>query len=369
MSVAETRNGPKYSSPLFTIEEVARIHEDEAIEESLLTKPRWMGIDEEGMIYVFDGVSSFEESRLIAFDPGGNFSHVIGRMGHGPGEYRDPDLLSISRGVISIYDPALRRISWFSTDGSFLHLFTCAPDDALPRRAYLDPENNQILIYFSITPRGNTRRAVTLSSDGEPVGTIESPRVRSYSGLELNEGKWSTPNHFGGDAMIDYSPTHGIMRTTGYDAVIEWYGLSGELHKVFRLGLEPGPVTEDDRALADNYFRELFLDGSPLGEDLYREWKRIDRFPKSRAFWNVATIDEYGYLWLEDPSNQFHQTERHYLVVTPDGEYLGDCVLPQGMGRISRGYYLLMDIEWRGEKQALIVYRLKPEIEDLKFPM
>ncbi len=331
-----------------------------------------MGIDEDGMIYVFDGVSFFGESRLLAFDQDGLFSHVIGRMGHGPGEYRDPDLLSISKGIITLYDPALRRISLFSTDGSFLRLFTCAPDKALPGQAYLDSENNQILIYFSRTSRGNVRRAVTLSSDGEPVGIIETPGVRPYSGLELNDGKWSTPHHFCGDAMINYSPDHGIMISTGYDAVVEWYGLTGELTRVFRLGLEPGPVTEEDRALADSYFRNLFLDGNPLGEDLYREWKRVERFPKSRAFWNAASIDEYGYLWLTDPSSHFHPTEKHYRVVSPDGEYLGDCFLPPGLpqdlGRISYGHYLLIDIDWDGEGQNLIVYRLKPGIEGLQFP-
>ncbi|MFC1529507.1 6-bladed beta-propeller [Gemmatimonadota bacterium] len=373
VSVAETMNGPKYSSPLFTVEEVARIHEDESIQQSLLTGPRWMGIDEEGMIYVFDGMSHSEESRLVVFDQVGCFSHVIGRTGYGPGEYRDPDLLSISRGVISLYDAELRRISWFSTDGEFLRLFTCAPDESLPGQAYLDSENYQILIYRTRTSRRTiNKRAITLSPDGEPCGIVETQRVRSYAGLELNEGLWTTPPHFCGSAMIDYSPDHDIMCTTGNEAVVEWYGLAGELQKVFRLGLEPGPVTEEDRALADSYFRDLFLVGSQLGEDLYREWKRRERFPKSRAFWNDASIDEYGYLWLTDPSSHFHPTVKHYRVVAPDGEYLGDCFLPNGLpqrfGRISRGHYLLMDIDWRGERQDLIVYRLKPAIEGLQFP-
>jgi len=371
VSVAETMNGPKYSSPLFTVEEVARVHEDESIQQSLLTRPRWMGIDEDGMIYVFDG-APYEESRLVVFDQEGFFSHVIGRMGYGPGEYRDPVLISISDGIISLYDAALRRISWFSTDGAFLRLFTCAPDESIPRRAYLDSENNQILIYYSSTSSECASRVVTLSSEGELLGTIETPWIRLYSGMRLGTERYQTPPHFSGIPQINFLAELGVMVTTGYDGIIEWYDLSGDVTRIYRLGLEQGPVTEEDHALADSYFRNLWLGVNQTGEDLYQSWLKKDKYPPTRAFWNDASIDEYGYLWLTDPASHFHPTIKHYRVVSPDGEYLGDCFLPkdlpQEFGRISYGHYLQMDIDRRSERQDLIVYRLKPAIEGFQFP-
>ncbi len=87
-----------------------------------------------------------------------------------------------------------------------------------------------------------------------------------------------------------------------------------------------------------------------------------------RAFWNGVQIDEYGYLWLEDPSSHFHPTESMFRVVDPRGEYLGDCVLPKRNGRVSRGYYLLIDIDYQTGEQNLIVYRLNPAVEGLTYP-
>lgn len=368
VTVAETRNGPKYSHPIFTVEEVVRVKEDESVEGSLLTRPLWMGIDEDGMIYVLDGIALFHETRLVVYNQNGSYSHVIGREGRGPGEYLAPKLISTSKGTVTLFERSLRRISWFSRDGSFIRLLSCAPGKALPDMAYIDSDENQILINATRTDNWISQMAVVYSSDEELLGTIESPRVRRYDSMVMGNGKWATPSHFNGRAIFNYSPIHGLMYTDGNEAIVNWYNLSGELIKVYDLGMESGPVTDADIALADSYFRKLWLDGNPIGEDLYRAWVKKDKFPKSRAFWNGATVDEFGYLWLEDPSSSFHESERHYRVVNPNGEYLGDCFLPQGMGRISNGHYLLIDLHLDSEEQNLIVYQLVSTVEELKYP-
>ncbi|MFC1559349.1 6-bladed beta-propeller [Gemmatimonadota bacterium] len=366
--IAETKNGPKYSDPLFSLEEVARIQEDVSNEDTLLAQPRWMGIDEEGMIYVFDGVYSRHESRLIVYHPDGTFSHVIGRGGRGPGEYMYPKLVSTREGTVTIFEPSLRRLSQFSRTGTFQRLFTSTPGDALPDVAYLDDHDKQIIIYSTRTDRWSSQQAVTYSIDGVELGLIESPRVPRHDGMRFREGLWNTPSQFCGRAMMGYSPLHGIMYTDGNEAAVKWYDLSGELKKVFDFGMASGPVSESDRELADSYFRNLWLDGNPLGADLYNAWIKEDNFPKFRAFWNDFSIDEYGYLWLEDPSSQFSATERFLRVVSPEGEYLGNCTLPQGEGKISNGHYLLIDRDLDSDEWRLIVYKLIPTLEGLNYP-
>jgi len=365
---AKTRNGPKYSNPIFTLEEVARIQEDESNEDTLLAQPRWMGIDEEGMIYVFDGVYSRGEARLVVYHPDGIFSHVIGRGGRGPGEYMNPVLVSAREGIVTILEPSLRRLSQFSRAGTFQRLLTYPPGEALPDIAYLDEQDKQIIVYSTRTDSWSSLQAVTYSADGDELGYIESPRVPRYDGMHFREGFWSTPSHFCGRAMSGYSPLHGIMYTDGNEAVVKWYDLSGKIIKVFDLGMASGPVSESDRALADSYFRNLWLDGNPLGADLYNAWIKEDNFPEIRAYWNDFTVDEFGYLWLEDPSSQFHATERYVRVVSPEGEYLGDASFPQGVSRISNGYYLLIDRDLDSEEWRLVVYKLMPAVDGLTFP-
>jgi len=366
--IAETRGGPKYSDPIFSIEEVVRIREEESEEGSLLIRPQWMGLDEDEMIYVFDGFSAFNETRLVVYNQNGSYSHVIGRKGRGPGEYLDPQLISINKGTVTLFERSLRRISRFSRDGSFIRLFTCAPSEAPPDKVYLDSDENRVIIYATRTGNWNSQKAVVYSPEGKLLGTVETPRVRRYDGMETSRAKVQTPPHFNGQALINYSTIHGILTTDGNEAVVNWYDFSGELVKVYDLGLKSGPVTEEDRALADSYFRNLWLDGGPVGEELYRSWVKEDKFPQSRAFWNGATIDKFGYLWLDDPSSHFHATERHYRVVNPDGEYLGDCYLPQGNVRITRGHYLLINENIRTGERNLIVYRIIPTVNGLEYP-
>jgi hypothetical protein len=198
------------------------------------------------------------------------------------------------------------------------------------------------------------------------IGSIETPRIKSYWGLDTPRWQLSTPPRFCGQAQLLFETERGILLSTGHDPHLEWYNLTGTMHTEYRLGLEPGPVSDEDRELAETYFRALFLTGSPVGEEYYEAWQKADQYPKTRAFWSDVQIDEYGYLWLEDPASHFHKTERFYRVVSPEGEYLGDCALPQGWVRFSYGHYLVIDMDM--EKQDFIVYRLVPAVDGFVYP-
>ncbi len=378
VTVAKTTNGPKYSSPIFTVEEVARIQEDESIVQSLLTRPLWMGIDEGGMIYVLDGFGSFEEVRLLVFHRDGTYSHQIGRYGSGPGDYSNPQFLTISNDILTLYEYRHRRISWFSTDGPFIDLFTCAPGNALPERAILTEEGNQILIDFTFADsrKWYKREAVIRTSDGDKLGEVETNRIPAHKNFRSTMGRHSTPPHFSGSPIIDYSPLHGILKTNGNDPVLEWFDQNGDLSKIFDLGLIPSPVSDEDRALVDSYYATRNTEGDRLYDRFLRELQqKKDRYPPMRSFWNAVTIDEYGYLWLEDPSCHFHLSERHYRVVSPEGEYLGDCFLPQGhcylpqgIAGISHGHYLRINTDRDLGIQELIVYRLVSAVDGFDYP-
>src|SRR5690606_4892045 len=62
--------------------------------------------------------------------PSGDVTHVIGRSGRGPGEFRAPFDASITpSGRILVADPEVGRISLFTTDGEYLEEFAITHQD------------------------------------------------------------------------------------------------------------------------------------------------------------------------------------------------------------------------------------------------
>jgi len=111
----------------------------------------------------------------------------------------------------------------------------------------------------------------------------------------------------------------------------------------------------------------VYVDDNPYSQAYLQTWRKEAKFPELKAFWKAAQIDENGFLWLEDSGTEFTPEERLFRVVSPDGEYLGECVFPPGEGRIERGQYLLIDTDWLSGRQNLIVYTIVPNVGGLDY--
>jgi len=378
VSISKTTNGPKYSSPIFSLEEVVRINEDESIESSLLARPLWMGIDEDATIYVLDGISTFEETRLLAFDRNGNFSHSIGRMGHGPGEYQYPVITDIRNDRISMYDS--RRITHFSTTGELLDLLTVkTAGDGIPEMAYWLDGDTLVMIYrlrqggYPDPVSQYASKAVIVAANEDTLGIVESPFVSTAQVMQADmpgrgQVQFVTPALFLPHSVLLFDPERGLMTTTGITPEVEWYQLDGKLRSVYQLGIPAREVGAEDRAIADRFMSEGYSAYGETGQEYLRIWRRDASYPEMKAHWKNAQLDEYGYLWLEDSGSHFHRTERRFIVVSPQGEYLGECAFPHGEGWISKGHYLLIDEDVEAGEQHLIVYKIQSLVEGLEYP-
>jgi hypothetical protein len=72
---------------------------------------RDLAIDKEGRVYVLDG----QAKQLRVFGPNGSFITQTGRLGEGPGEFREPfDLEWAGDGSLLVYDPANQRITRYA---------------------------------------------------------------------------------------------------------------------------------------------------------------------------------------------------------------------------------------------------------------
>ena len=81
-------------------------------------------LDEKGSIYIIDR----QLKRIHQYDSNGKYILEFAREGSGPGEFRFPGRLSVNGDQLSVYDPALFRVNFFSADSlKFIESFKLQP--------------------------------------------------------------------------------------------------------------------------------------------------------------------------------------------------------------------------------------------------
>lgn len=99
--------------------------------------PNDMLITPAGDIFVADGEVN---SRIVHFDPKGNFIKEWGKMGKGPGEFVCPHSLAMdSKGLLYVGDRGNTRIQIFDQDGNFIDQW---PNLIVPFDIWIDNEDN-----------------------------------------------------------------------------------------------------------------------------------------------------------------------------------------------------------------------------------
>lgn len=108
---------PIYTEDVLILEEELSIGEKEGREEYMFSQIRDIAVDEEENIYVLD----LKEPHIKVFDRNGSYLRTLGRKGQGPGEIGMPTFISVTaKNEILVEDPMNRRLSYYSTDGSFI---------------------------------------------------------------------------------------------------------------------------------------------------------------------------------------------------------------------------------------------------------
>ena len=177
---------------------------------------------------------------------------------------------------------------------------------------------------------------------------------------------------YSGSPEALYVPGQGILLCTGVTPDIDWYDLDGNPTRRLRLGLDPEPVTAEEREAIQQRMQESYegdQDRSPPGMAVLRRDKL--KFHDYKAFWNRVEVDDEGYLWLgipEEPSDRAPQDGRLNRVISPAGEYLGDSRWPCRSGSVFRGMFLgQVEDEYTGE-MVPTVFRIVPIVAGLDYP-
>ncbi|MFC1629205.1 hypothetical protein ACFL3H_08860 [Gemmatimonadota bacterium] len=388
VQVAVTSGGPKFADELFTYEKVMVI-DTEQHEDAMLYRPMQFMADENGTMYVFDeGIGS-----ILVYNSAGGYTHSIGRKGFGPGESSFGQVQLLHDGIIQFYGLKERRTSRFSIDGT-LHDVTTVPNSigifSVTGMIVL-PDGNQLILTGGSGAAGDKGGAapnigfqrsgvIILSSDGDSLGVVQTPliQVNEMISVEFMGSSYNTPVPiaFGPIPTVLYHPIHGIVLSSGSQPVLEIYSTEGRRTRSISIDLVPEPVTVADR----NRAREMYVRNTE--QAVTQSGKPTDGwldeivgkypFADEKAFWGTTEIDAQGYFWLDlSLSPETLEGDTHtYMVLSPEGEYLGITSRPFGPTGSSMAGGRLYILEENLESGEFLptVYRIVPAFRGLDYP-
>lgn len=312
-----------------------------------------------------------QDGVILGFSPRtGNRITTVGRRGAGPGEFRAVRSLVAVGDSLAVYDPDLRRLTWFGTDGRL------KSTHRIDRPAQLDPRAREFSagpasIFYqrvgqayrvgengSIGPRGEIHvYAARLDGTGlrrlattgflpcslfKPIGTggteIAIPFCHSVEVVASPDG--------GRVAVL--TPVSGNADTTAVHALITTSDGDTLLNRQYLVGRSPIPASVMEERLAR--WRKA---SSTSREDMYDELSDRGLLPRTYPPVRSAFLADDGVLWVT--ANVGTTRSPELIVIGVDGHELGRGPLPNGNTRIG----------WAGGTLALAIEEQEDGLEDV----
>jgi len=274
-------------------------------------------------------------SSLVAYDARGRFLFTAGRKGQGPGEFEVPTWLGRLPGdTLAVWDQRLKRLSFFSRDGTYRHA-TSAPgaEGMFPKAVGLFSDRSLALDpgpdVFAMMQgeRGVRRDSVTLhrfARDGSHAGILAR-----YAGNEVHVADraagfaWNDVP-FARQAYVAVSGERLYVGDSG-SGVVTIYSHDGAAAGTMRSPLAPWRIQSSDveeyrknrLAVVEDPERrremEITLDAAPVPE-------------LSPAFGALA-VDPEGNVWIQAYPRPGEPTAT-WAVLRPSGELLARITIP-----------------------------------------
>ena len=94
------------------------------------------------------------------------------------------------------------------------------------------------------------------------------------------------------------------------------------------------------------------------------------KLPEHKAYWSGVIVDDAGFYWLRPPEQMFGEYEAvcDWLVLSPDGEFLGRTRLMTNEVNVCHGHLLTIQENEETGAQDLIVYEIRPLVRGLRYP-
>jgi len=371
VEIATNRGGPRFTEPLFTLEEELTLVQDIGNEESLLYQPSDFARGGDGNYYVADSGNS----RIAVFDVDGQFLYGFGRSGQGPGEFSSGQfsnrlLLQAPFDVeIQVFDPEAQRTQRFAFDGTLIEAVAVHTEG---RAESLVREPDGTLVFT----RQESERGDDLISDAtiigvippgadSPVAEVATATMPTFSMVMIESEEFSVmvtvQVPFGG-VPLAFRRGEELVLVNGDVGQVEWRAADGTLRRRSLIERTPLPVTEAMRQIFAENFRAARARDEEEGRN-YLARAPEPWHPEVSGWWSRGTFDDAGYLWLQDAAQASASGEgddTRYEILSPEGEYLGHVMLPFTAFRVQDGTILARDTDPATDEVRLRVFRLRP---------
>jgi hypothetical protein len=288
-------------------------------------------------------------ASLAAYDARGRFLFTAGRKGQGPGEFEVPTWLGRLEGdTIAVWDQRLKRLSFFSGEGTYRRAQAVADADGMfPRAAGMFSDRSLALDpgpdVFAMMQgeRGVRRDSITLqrfAADGSGAGVLAR-----YAGNEVHVA--DRPTGFAWNdvpfARQAYVAVAGERLYVGDSGTgqITVYSRQGVPSATLRSPLAPWRVQGADVA----EYRKKQLEQIQDPERRREMQATLDAVPVpgvSPAFGGLA-VDPDGNVWVQAYPHPADETVT-WAVLGPDGAQLAEIRVPRPLQvmEVGRDYLL-----------------------------
>lgn len=299
---------PVHDGQILALEEELSIGRDSGKEEHLFTRVNGMDVDDDGNIYVIDGL----DAHIRVFDKNGVFLRTIGRKGQGPGEFQMPLHVQITAdGEVLVGDYLGSRAVYFSLDGQFVR------QRSMPRPIRLvkqDSQGGMVGIEVPAPPPGGGKTIKKYDADFRPLVIIAAEETGAPRVFDI--GKPS--------CYCAVTPNDHVVWGDSGEYVLHVLDSQGKPIKKILKAHRPQRISAADREEYEKRYAEPLQAGMKIA---FR-----DHYP---AFSDIATDDE-GRIYVRtyekaDPNESFH----YHDVFDAKGIYIAKILLKVNLDRSS----------------------------------
>ena len=300
--------------------------------------------------------------RVLFFDARGRYLRSMGRVGDGPGEFRQPRWFGrCHNGSLAFHDGAHARVTYLSPDGEIRGFET------LPVGANFDQilwcSGTKLLFIFLNRPRGPVQPGEYLQvptalvrAEGPAIDTILKSGTREFYVGKSVSALSAVPLGQATEAIAGRGIIYVCSNGEGSCDVID---TTGRRLRVFQLHLprrRVGPA-EWTRAIADHFQGEPARGVRTTGAELMKEIRPKEEFP---AFDQIRS-DVEGNLWVRTFDNYLSKVAT-WVAFTPLGKPFALIAVPRAFQILEIGRDYIVGFERDPEGVEFLEVRSFPQL-------